>query len=112
MTQQTDQDVPQPVARFIEVVNAHDEQGFLDAFTEAGSVDDWGRVFTGREEIKGWSDNEFIGANGTLTVEEVSAADGQVTVVGDWRSTHANGRSRFTFDIAGDQIERMTIREG
>ena len=32
--------------------------------------------------------------------------------VDDWRSTHANGRSAFTFDVAGDQIAKMTIREG
>ncbi|WP_151526712.1 nuclear transport factor 2 family protein [Serinicoccus kebangsaanensis] len=107
-----DQTPPEPVASFIEVVNAHDEEGFLGAFTEGGAVDDWGRTFTGREEIKGWSDDEFIGAQGTLTVEEVQEADGQVTVVGDWRSTHANGRSRFTFDVEGDKIAKMTIREG
>lgn len=108
----TDQTVPEPVASFIEAVNAHDEQRFLDAFTDGGAVDDWGRTFTGREAIKGWSDNEFIGAQGTLTVEEVRQDGDQIHVVGDWRSTHANGRSAFTFDVAGDRIEKMTIREG
>ncbi|HLT61967.1 MAG TPA: nuclear transport factor 2 family protein, partial [Microlunatus sp.] len=61
--------VPEPIAGFIDAVNRHDEQAFLDAFTPDGSVDDWGRVFTGRDEIKAWSDNEFIGARGTLAVE-------------------------------------------
>lgn len=104
--------IPEPVASFIETVNRHDEAGFLDAFTTDGAVDDWGRVFTGREAIKGWSDNEFIGATGTLTPEEVTIGDDGITVVGDWRSTHANGRSAFTFDVAGDKLARMTIREG
>ncbi|MER7607862.1 nuclear transport factor 2 family protein [Nocardioides sp. NPDC127503] len=108
----TDQTIPEPVATFIEAVNRHDESAFLDAFTESGAVDDWGRVFTGREQIKGWSDNEFIGAHGTLAVEEVQAADATVTVIGDWRSTHANGRSKFVFDIDGDRLTKMTIREG
>jgi len=36
----------------------------------------------------------------------------RVTVIGDWASTHANGRSSFTFDLDGDRIARMTIREG
>ncbi len=75
-------------------------------------VDDWGRIFTGREEIKAWSDREFIGATGTLTPEEVSTSDGTVTVVGDWRSSHANGRSRFDFTVDGDSIARMAISEG
>ena len=104
--------IPEPVASFVEAVNRHDEDGFLDAFTDGGAVDDWGRVFTGRDEIKGWSDKEFIGAHGTLAVEEVDITDRSITVVGDWRSTHANGRSRFDFEVEGDRITRMTIREG
>ena len=108
----TDQTIPEPVATFIEAVNRHDESAFLDAFTESGAVDDWGRVFTGREQIKGWSDKEFIGAHGTLAVEDVQAAGATVTVIGDWRSTHANGRSKFVFDIDGDRLTKMTIREG
>lgn len=108
----SDLQIPEPVATFIDTVNAHDEQGFLDAFTSDGTVDDWGREFTGPEAIKSWSDKEFIGATGTLTPEEVSVAGDEVTVIGDWRSTHANGRSSFTFVIDGDKLSRMTIREG
>lgn len=108
----TDPQVPEPVASFIDTVNRHDEAGFLDAFTPDCAVDDWGRVFTGHDEIKAWSDNEFIGATGTLTPEEVTTSGDEVTVVGDWRSSHANGKSQFTFGIAGNRLMRMTIREG
>jgi hypothetical protein len=108
----TDQTIPEPVASFIDAVNRHDEAAFLDAFTAAGAVDDWGRIFTGRDAIKAWSDSEFIGSRGTLAVEEVDAADETVTVVGDWRSNHANGRSKFIFDVDGDKLAKMTIREG
>ncbi|SER87333.1 hypothetical protein SAMN05443377_11515 [Propionibacterium cyclohexanicum] len=97
--------LPEPVATFVQRVNAHDEDAFLDAFTLDGAVDDWGRTFTGRDQSKAWSDKEFIGARGTLTVEEV-------TVVGDWRSTYANGRPKFVFDVSGDKLSKMTIREG
>ncbi|MGI6879434.1 nuclear transport factor 2 family protein [Microbacterium sp. gxy059] len=108
----TNPTAPEPVGSFIDAVNRHDESAFLDAFGPEGSVDDWGRIFTGREQIKAWSDVEFIGAHGTLSVEEVSSEGGEVVVVGDWRSGHANGRSRFAFRTDGDRIERMTIREG
>ncbi|UVI36111.1 nuclear transport factor 2 family protein [Brevibacterium spongiae] len=104
--------IPKTIASFIDVVNAHDEQGFLDAFTSEGVVDDWGREFAGREAIKAWSDKEFIGATGTITPEEVTEDGDRVTVIGDWRSTHANGRSSFAFDLDGDRIAKMTIREG
>ena len=103
---------PEPVASFIAEVNNHDEQAFLDAFTPDGTVDDWGRTFTGREQIKTWSDKEFIGSRGTLAVEEVDVAGDTITVIGDWRSNHANGRSKFVFDVAGDKLAKMTIREG
>ncbi|GAA3283059.1 nuclear transport factor 2 family protein [Nesterenkonia halobia] len=104
--------IPEPVASFLAAVNRHDEQAFLDAFAPDGAVDDWGRTFTGREQIKTWSDKEFIGSHGTLTVEEVDTAGDTVTVIGDWRSNHANGRSRFVFDVHGDKLAKMTIREG
>ena len=105
-------ELPQSVRAFIDAVNNHDEAAFLAAFPSDGYVDDWGRTFTGHEAIKGWSDREFIGARGVLTPEEVTVDGDSVTVIGDWRSNHANGRSRFTFRVAGDQIASMTIREG
>ncbi|WP_026820849.1 nuclear transport factor 2 family protein [Arthrobacter castelli] len=105
-------DIPEPVAAFIDLVNRHDREGFLNAFTETGFVDDWGRVFTGRDAIDDWSQKEFIGASGVLTPEQTSRQGEEVTVIGDWRSTYANGRSTFTFRIAGDKLESMTIREG
>ncbi|MFV0460426.1 MAG: nuclear transport factor 2 family protein [Actinomycetales bacterium] len=104
--------IPEPVASFIQKVNDHDQTGFLDAFTDDGVVDDWGRTFTGRQEIAGWSEVEFIGSKGVLTVEKVSVAGSQVTVEGDWRSNHANGQSRFVFEVADDKLSRMTIRQG
>lgn len=108
----SDLQIPEPVAGFIDTVNAHDAQGFLDAFTTDGTVDDWGREFTGRDAIKAWSDKEFIGSRGTLAVEDVDDTGDTVTVIGDWRSNHANGRSKFVFETDGDKLTKMTIREG
>ncbi|MYW91015.1 nuclear transport factor 2 family protein [Amycolatopsis rubida] len=105
-------EIPEPVSSFVTAVNLHDEGAFLDAFAETGVVDDWGRLFTGRAEIKRWSDVEFIGARGVLTPEESTVSGDVVTVVGDWRSNHANGRSKFVFDVDGDRIAKMTIRKG
>lgn len=105
--------IPEPVASLIAAVNGHDESTFLDFFTDDGYVDDWGRIFRGRDAIDGWSTKELIGAEGTLSVQSVAITDtGNVVVVGDWRSNYANGLSRFEFVIAGDLIASMTIREG
>jgi len=102
--------LPSPVKEFVETVNAHDNTGFLDAFTDDGVVDDWGREFTGRAAIEEWSDREFIGATGTMDVQRVDVDGDRVVVVADWRSTHANGLSEFAFDTSGEKIARMTIR--
>lgn len=104
--------IPEPVDSFIAAVNRHDEEAFLDAFSAGGVIDDWGRRFTGRAAMKGWSDKEFIGARGVLTPQRVSVSGTTITVVGDWRSDYANGLSSFSFEVDGDQITSMTIREG
>ncbi|WOC13017.1 nuclear transport factor 2 family protein [Gordonia sp. MP11Mi] len=104
--------IPATVTEFIDAVNRHDEEGFLNAFTDDGFVDDWGRIFTGRDAMKAWSDKEFIGATGTMTVTDTHVDGSTVTVVADWRSTHANGLSKFVFDVAGSKLASMTIREG
>jgi len=101
--------LPQSVAAFVETVNAGDTMGFLDSFTPNGIVDDWGRTFCDREAIRAWSDAEFIGANGHLTVKKVATGDNLVEVTADWRSSHANGPSLFAFTMAGDKIARMKI---
>jgi ketosteroid isomerase-like protein len=104
--------VTEPVASFLAAVNAHDRQAFRDKFTQDSVVNDWGQVITGRDNIEKWSDTAFIGSQPHFTVERTSITDGTVTVIGDWRSTHANGPSRFDFDIDGDRITMMTISEG
>lgn len=108
----TNLEIPSPVAEFIERVNAGDEAAFLDAFTDDGFIDDWGRVFGDRAAMQGWSAKEFIGAQGRMSPEKVTVDGDTVTVVADWRSTHANGLSEFTFVVAGDRLTSMTIREG
>ncbi|WP_418060725.1 nuclear transport factor 2 family protein [Pimelobacter simplex] len=105
--------LPEPVATLIDAVNAHDEDAFLACFAEDGFVDDWGRVFRGRTAIDGWSSKELIGAHGTLSIWSVATTDtGQVVVIGDWRSNHANGPSRFAFEVAGGEVVSMTISDG
>jgi hypothetical protein len=102
--------LPAPVDAFVEAVNRHDAIAFLAFFPPDGVVDDWGREFVGPDAIRGWSDVEFIGAEGTMDVRSVSEHEGVVTVIADWRSTHANGLSSFAFACEGDRVTRLTIR--
>jgi len=103
-------DVPAPVRRLLDAANANDTDAFLACFTGDGTVDDWGREFTGPEAIRGWSDAEFIGKRVTLDVRGAEQ-DGDTTVVtAEVGGDGFNGPSHFGFDLDGDRVARMTIR--
>ena len=104
-------DLPEPVSAAIEAANANDTAAFLACFTTDGVVDDWGREFHGADEIRGWSNREFIGVHVSLDVTAVEQRDGATTVTATVGGGGFNGPSHFTFDVAGDRLARMTIRE-
>ena len=102
--------------RFLDVIRDGDTTGFLDLFTEQGEVDDWGRTFTGRRQIRAWSDEEFIGAHGHLsevtigtTGPSAAVATAVVTVVAQWTSQRHTGPSRFVLHVEGHHLRSMTI---
>ena len=94
----------------IDAANANDTDAFLGCFTGDGAVDDWGREFKGPDAIRGWSDREFIGVQVSLDVREVSSEADQTVVAAEVGGNGFNGPSHFTFIIAGDRLQRMTIR--
>jgi hypothetical protein len=65
MTRTVYDQVPAVVREALEVASAHDISKFLDCFVADAAVDDWGRVFTGRQQSRRWSDAEFIGKKGS-----------------------------------------------
>jgi hypothetical protein len=103
--------LPQPVERLLKAANDHDSAAFLASFSEDGVVDDWGREFAGAEAIEGWSEQEFIGVDVTLDVNEVSTDGDDTTVSAEVGGRGFNGPSHFTFTVRGDLVERMTIRQ-
>jgi hypothetical protein len=103
-------DLPAPVRAAIDAANANDTDAFLACFPPDGVVDDWGREFTGHNEIRGWSDHEFIGVKVDLTVVQVAIEDVNVVVTAQVGGDGFNGLSHFTFQVEGGQVARMTIR--
>jgi hypothetical protein len=98
------------IFQLFDATNRGDSDAFLDAFAADGVVDDWGRTFTGREEIARWNDRENIGVHSHIEPGAVDR-DGDaikvgVTVSGDGY----NGGGAFTFTLAPDgRIARMVI---
>ncbi|MET9480752.1 nuclear transport factor 2 family protein [Streptomyces sp. NPDC006638] len=101
--------VPAAVQRALDAANSADTEAFLDAFTLDGAVDDWGRVFGGRDAIRGWSDKEFIGVNVRLDVTGVNRSGDRVTVSAVVGGDGFNGPSDFTFVVADDGVSLMRI---
>jgi ketosteroid isomerase-like protein len=103
-------DLPDPVAAALDAANANDTAAFLACFTPDGVVDDWGREFRGPDEIRGWSDREFIGLHVSLDVTDVKRESGATTVAATVGGDGFNGPSHFTFHVEGDGVARMEIR--
>lgn len=101
--------LPAPIDTLVKAVNDGETEHFLSLFTSDGVVDDWGRRFVGQQAIRAWSDQEFIGAKGTLTVKNVQHADGSVSVAAGWKSKAYSGDSLFVFAIADGKIREMRI---
>jgi ketosteroid isomerase-like protein len=103
-------DLPAPVQAALAAVNANDTEAFLDCFSEDGVVGDWGWEFRGRDEIRAWSDREFIGRKVSLKVTAVVGRNGKTVIAVEVGGNGFNGLSRFGFQIEGDKVARMTVR--
>jgi len=79
---------------------------FLIFFTTDGVVDDSGRRFVGRDSIRRWSDREFIGTKGRMTVTNVEQTDGEVKVRADWVSNYFTAPSLFIFILMGKKFKK------
>lgn len=100
---------PTVIERFVAAVNRGDTRSFLALFPKDGIVNDWGRTFVGHDAIRAWSDKEFIGAKGHLTVKNVQTTGKDVSVRAGWKSNFYSGDSRFVFELDGEQIREMRI---
>ena len=104
-----EQDLPAPVARAIQAVNAGETDAFLSEFAADGWIDDNGRRFTGHDEMRAWSDRELIGANTRFEVSGSEATDGGVAVDIEVASDGFNGYSRFAFELDREALRSMRI---
>src|ERR1700754_4086750 len=103
-------ELPPPVQAALAAANANDMEAFLDCFSENAVVGDWGWEFQGRDEIRAWSDREFIGRKVSLEVTAVLGRNGRTVIAGELGGDGLNGPSRLKFQIAADKVTRMTLR--
>jgi ketosteroid isomerase-like protein len=103
-------DLPAAVRATLDAANANDTEAFLDCFSEDAVVGDWGWEFQGRDEIRAWSDREFIGRKVSLDVTGVVGRNGKTVLAVEVGGEGFNGPSRFKFQLEGDKVTRMTVR--
>ncbi len=70
---------------------------------------DSGRRFAGHWAVRGWSDREFIGAHGRMTVKKVEQRKNAVTLKADWKSNFYTGPARFEFVLDGEQVRELRV---
>jgi hypothetical protein len=100
---------PPVIQRALDAANAGRTQEFLDCFAPDGAVDDWGRVFHGRDAIRGWSDAEFIGVQVALSPTGVTRDGDIVTISAHVGGNGYTGPSHFAFTVPEDRIALMRI---
>ncbi|MGH9911672.1 MAG: nuclear transport factor 2 family protein, partial [Nitrososphaeraceae archaeon] len=76
--------LPETIRHFIESANHGDKEAFLRFFSNGGVVIDSDRRFVGHDAIRQWSDREFIGAKGQITVTNVELSEDEVRVAAYW----------------------------
>ena len=103
-------DLPPEAARLLAATNAEDRAAFLDAFTDDGVVDDWGRRFAGRERIAEWDAGENIGVHSRIEATSVRRTGDRVEfgvrVTGDGY----NGGGTFTAELRDGRVALLQIR--
>jgi SnoaL-like domain len=109
MTEIVYDQVPAVVREALERANMHDTSRFLHCFADDGAVDDWGRVFTGHEQIRRWSDAEFIGKNVILSDLHFANDAAHVVVHATVGGDGYTGPSTFTFSVREARIRLMRI---
>lgn len=109
MTGSTNPQVPAPVQRMIDAINAADVEAFVAAFAADAFVDDWGRVLRGADGVRSWAMSDAIGAGARMTVLTAETEGGTTRVHFDWSSRVFNGESDGIFVVEGDLLASFTI---
>lgn len=105
-----DESLPTILIQFRDAINTGDTEAFLSFFPHDGIVEDWGRRFSGLTAIRGWSDQELIGAKGTMTYGNViEETPERISLNVDWASSFFTGPGIFTFVLADDKIREVKI---
>lgn len=104
------QELPAPVKDMVAGTNEGDSERFLEAFAQDATLNDWGRVFSGRAGIADWNDNENIGVGARFNVRSAEVRPEDVTLHLEVTGGGYNGPGTFELQLEAGHITSMTIR--
>ena len=102
--------LPRPIDSFVDAVHHGDTQTFLDFFPKNGVVVDSGRRFVGHDAIRRWSDREFIGAHGHMTVKRIKQEKNVLTIEADWKSSFYTGPASSSLSLKANKLASYASR--
>jgi ketosteroid isomerase-like protein len=103
--------LPPAIAAFIDATNAADTDAFLAAFTDDAVLSDWGRVYSGREEISEWNRTDNIGRRSHFDLVDIAPgpAAGTYVVTLTVSGDGYNGTGPMTITVSQGRISRLII---
>jgi len=103
--------IPAPISAFIDATNAGDSDAFVAAFTEDGSLDDWGRVAHGHDGIREWDRTDNIGKQSHFELVDIAEESAPDTYLVHLAVTGNgfNGTSPFRFTLRDGLIHSVVI---
>jgi hypothetical protein len=103
--------VPAPLQAFIDTTNRGDSEAFTAGFTEDAVLDDWGRLFHGRDGVAAWNRTDNIGKQAHFDLVGIEATDDPDQVVATLTVSGGgfNGTGPMTFTFRNGQIARLVI---
>lgn len=103
-------DLPKPILAAIDAANSGDVDAFLATFAPVtGLFDDWGHEYRGADEIRRWSDGEFIGRNVTIDVVFSYTNDDEAVVLAQVGGDSFNGAYTYSFCLEDDSLTTMRV---
>jgi ketosteroid isomerase-like protein len=103
-------DIPSAISTFIDATNAGDSDAFVAAFTDDGTLDDWGRVARGHDGIRRWDQTDNIGKQSRFELVSIERAGADTYLVHLKVSGNGyNGTSPFRIALRGDKIASVVI---
>jgi ketosteroid isomerase-like protein len=103
--------VPAPLQAFIDTTNRGDSEAFAAVFAEDAVLEDWGRVFRGRDGVTSWNRTDNIGKQAHFDLVGIEETDDPNQVIATLTVSGGgfNGTGPMTFTFRDGRIARLVI---